>query len=453
MTPLTTTTSTNGQPQQGMASSTPFLSGATTNSETVAFPPRRGTSISVAQLAATTPTSISATDASSTSRINQLALETEDAISTARRISTANVNSSSVSNSPGQQTHAPIRTLLPSSLLQYENTCDPYAVEQNMKLMDKLYDASFYNFIKNDENVLVIARHLVGIARGFDIRIISNALRWLTNGWSLENIAKLLKLMTKDWSPSACGILVHLLTIGWDVKTISLSDGYLDNNGLSHQSGPHSKVARISYKQATVHQPSQPQPDSAKPQPTPSKESRHAILKLIAIMAAGESATVTAEFIHTLTLSDSWTAEKVTEMVSFLDAVLEWDEPYFQQFTNNYVELVYKSNPSLDKSEASLKLSQDQLASPSSPISPLRIPIVSGPKTVSKISFDYLAALYKTNLALANYRLALADFKMAVASRHTEDTEEPQQEQQPSTTSHDASNNQSLNESRATMEE
>jgi hypothetical protein len=272
--------------------------------------------------------------------------------------------------------------LIPNILLDLPDTSDIYALDTNMKAMDRLYNATFCEYIRSEEHVMSLSRQLGPIIKDYNLKLVASSLRWMMRGWRLESIAKLLKLLTRDWLPDVSGMLVNLITLGWQVleqpmavastrtSRVHFNDTLIQVLTKVAQNGSHAFVL--------------------------SKASFNGLLKLVAIMVAGESPDTAAMFVQCLTQTENWTTVAVTELVSFLDAVLEWDEDYFRAFTQSYVELVTEdaNRQRQAREDASLMVSR-----------------------TGKLSFDHLAAMYKTNLALANYRLALADFKIAMAAR------------------------------------
>lgn len=74
---------------------------------------------------------------------------------------------------------------------------------RNIKCMDQLYDASFYSWLKSEENVLVTAMYLHRIANEYPLVRIINALKWLISDWRLESISTLVRHVTVDWCDEA----------------------------------------------------------------------------------------------------------------------------------------------------------------------------------------------------------------------------------------------------------
>ncbi|KAF1799545.1 hypothetical protein FB192DRAFT_1329907 [Mucor lusitanicus] len=84
-------------------------------------------------------------------------------------------------------------------------------VYRNIKCMDQLYDASFYSWLKSEENVLVTAMYLHRIANEYPLVRIINALKWLISDWRLESISTLVRHVTVDWCDEA-GKYKHTLS-------------------------------------------------------------------------------------------------------------------------------------------------------------------------------------------------------------------------------------------------
>ncbi|KAF9155145.1 hypothetical protein DFQ26_009828 [Actinomortierella ambigua] len=66
--------------------------------------------------------------------------------------------------------------------------------------MDDLYDATFYTWLRSEDNVLVTASYLQRLAGDYDLERIEHALCWLVAEWRLESISILLRQVTFDWA-------------------------------------------------------------------------------------------------------------------------------------------------------------------------------------------------------------------------------------------------------------
>lgn len=271
--------------------------------------------------------------------------------------------------------------LMPSSLFQFAETSHALDIDFNMRTMDRIFRATFRDFVQNEKNVMSIARRMIVMSDEYSPYLIASALRFIISGWSLESVAKLLKLSSRDWSPETSGMVLNLITIGWNCVDIQSEDS--PTLGRSTFILYPEDSGDVFVKFAQDH--------SGNSWPALSKHSKNCQMKLVAILSAGESPEMIATFIKSLTRTENWTPARVTELVSFLDTILEWDDMGFRKFTQHYIMLI---NGELNSNSSS----------PSKP-------------TTGKISFEYLSALYKTNLALANYKLALGEFKVALESR------------------------------------
>ncbi|KAJ2617137.1 hypothetical protein H4S08_000461 [Coemansia sp. RSA 1365] len=76
-------------------------------------------------------------------------------------------------------------------------------VGANVLRMDSLYDASFHDWLKCEDNVSIIASYLQRIANEYPMDRIINALRWLVSSWRVESTAVIVRHITADWVVSA----------------------------------------------------------------------------------------------------------------------------------------------------------------------------------------------------------------------------------------------------------
>ncbi|KAL1930477.1 hypothetical protein VTP01DRAFT_10639, partial [Rhizomucor pusillus] len=86
---------------------------------------------------------------------------------------------------------------LPESVQQ--ETGDWRDVHRNIKRMDQLYDATFYSWLKSEDNVLVTAMYLHRIANEYSLDRVANALKWLVADWRWESTSILVRHVTVDW--------------------------------------------------------------------------------------------------------------------------------------------------------------------------------------------------------------------------------------------------------------
>ncbi|KAG0174671.1 hypothetical protein DFQ28_005269 [Apophysomyces sp. BC1034] len=92
-------------------------------------------------------------------------------------------------------------------------------VYRNIKCMDQLYDATFYSWLKSEDNVFVTAMYLQRIANEYPLIRIINALKWLISDWRLESISTLVRHVTVDWCDEVGDLrrahLLRHLTHSW----------------------------------------------------------------------------------------------------------------------------------------------------------------------------------------------------------------------------------------------
>ncbi|KAJ2451712.1 hypothetical protein EV183_003428 [Coemansia sp. RSA 2336] len=75
-------------------------------------------------------------------------------------------------------------------------------VGANVLRMDSLYDASFHDWLKCEDNVTIIASYLQRIANEYPMDRIINALRWLVSSWRVESTATIVRHITAEWAVS-----------------------------------------------------------------------------------------------------------------------------------------------------------------------------------------------------------------------------------------------------------
>ena len=67
-----------------------------------------------------------------------------------------------------------------------------------IKSMDKLYDASFYSWVKSEDNIEMSVGHLKRVMVDYTAAQISQGIRWLIGDWTLGSITYLVKVMFID---------------------------------------------------------------------------------------------------------------------------------------------------------------------------------------------------------------------------------------------------------------
>ncbi|CAO3596403.1 unnamed protein product [Absidia cylindrospora] len=72
-------------------------------------------------------------------------------------------------------------------------------VDRNIKQMDQLYDATFYSWLKAEDNVLVTSMYLQRIANEYSLDRVINAIKWLVSDWRWESTSILVRHVTVGW--------------------------------------------------------------------------------------------------------------------------------------------------------------------------------------------------------------------------------------------------------------
>ncbi|KAG0255294.1 hypothetical protein BGZ95_005798, partial [Linnemannia exigua] len=139
-------------------------------------------------------------------------------------------------------------------------------IHNNVRRMDDLYDATFYTWLKSEDNVLVTASYLQRLAGEYDHDRIEHALCWLVHGWRLESIAVLVKQVTFDWihvhgeqGEKDRARLVLALTDNWAIQYIARLAGTLLTSAATPSPPPtlltftpcHSRIASLPGSPAT----------------------------------------------------------------------------------------------------------------------------------------------------------------------------------------------------------
>ncbi|KAJ3077362.1 hypothetical protein HDU98_000012 [Podochytrium sp. JEL0797] len=197
--------------------------------------------------------------------------------------------------------------------------------------MDSLFNASFVDFIKTEKNCDFNGRHIAHLVKDYKLDQVVHGIKWLVEGWSVEGTARLLKNVFEDWLPELAGFAIARIGSDWELRP---------KMGL-----------------------------------------------IVAFMMMGETEGVAALFIRSLTIG--WDASKVTELISCLDSVLEWESSYFTKF-------------------AELLLQELHLASLAH----------ETPAIDPSLIIHSLSTMYKTTTALTNHRILMADLRLAVAKSH-----------------------------------
>lgn len=86
-------------------------------------------------------------------------------------------------------------------------------------MMDSLWNASLYEFIKAQENAECIARYVCPLIQDYDVVQIVQGLKWLLSEWKPECKARFLRLIFADYSPQYAGLLFAKLAAEWEFDT------------------------------------------------------------------------------------------------------------------------------------------------------------------------------------------------------------------------------------------
>jgi hypothetical protein len=154
-----------------------------------------------------------------------------------------------------------------------------------MQAMDVLYNASFYDYIRDERNVDLSAIRLSRIIKDYKPKQVASALLWMIQGWSVENTSKLLRILFADWLPDLAGYswcniscVFSLISRGW---------------------------------------PKNPQ-----------------CCLCVAYILMSEPASSAALFLRSLT--QNWDRNESVDIITYLDAVLKWDTVYLQEVMTLY---------------------------------------------------------------------------------------------------------------------
>jgi hypothetical protein len=185
---------------------------------------------------------------------------------------------------------------------------DEYAhidIDWSMQAMDVLYNASFYDYIKDERNVDLSAIRLSRIIKDYKPKQVANALLWMIQGWSVENTAKLLRVVFADWLPDLAGCVFSLICHKWPKN-------------------PQSSLC-------------------------------------VAYILLTEPSASTALFLRSLT--QGWCRKESIDLITYLDAVLKWDTQYLQEVMTIYTTSLYPDEM-MEREESSrndLALASQQL--------------------------------------------------------------------------------------------
>ncbi|KAJ1559020.1 hypothetical protein HK405_012327, partial [Cladochytrium tenue] len=188
--------------------------------------------------------------------------------------------------------------------------------EWSLRMMDRLYNAAFVDFVRTEKNCEFIGRNLAGIVKDYKLEQVVHGIKWLVQDWSIESTARLLKNVFDDWLPELAAFVVARVGAEWSVRP---------KMGL-----------------------------------------------VVSYMVIEEPPKIIAIFIRSLTVG--WEIDKITELICCLDTVLRWSD-------EEVVEASQKKEVAFEPSEM----------------------------------VTALGNMYKTSVAIANYKILLTDYRLTVA--------------------------------------
>ncbi|KAI8907929.1 hypothetical protein EDD86DRAFT_208528, partial [Gorgonomyces haynaldii] len=151
-------------------------------------------------------------------------------------------------------------------------------VDWSMQAMDVLYNASFYDYVRDERNLELSSIRLARIIKDYKPKQVAGALTWMIQGWTVENTAKLLRSVFSDWLPDLAGCVFSMISKTWPKRPqLSLCTAYL---------------------------------------------------------LLSEPAQSVALFVRTLT--STWERDDTVELITYLDNLLEWDEQYLKEVMTVY---------------------------------------------------------------------------------------------------------------------
>ncbi|ORX49351.1 hypothetical protein BCR36DRAFT_328498 [Piromyces finnis] len=225
-----------------------------------------------------------------------------------------------------------------------------------MRAMDKLYSAKFYEYVKDEKNKKCIARHLIPLIKEYKICNLVNGLLWLTYGWSIQSISKLFKYIFRDWSPDLTALaLKHFIQEWPNFKNTSDKDSNNKTENVQSSTAESTIASTNDTNTNTSEIPSQVDStinetstnDNHVDNETTEKKNdedlanfwnKSNIYILLASIIVEESVLCSSLFIKCFTID--WTRSSVTELIKYLDIVLEWNEDFFKEFTKEFINFL-----------------------------------------------------------------------------------------------------------------
>jgi hypothetical protein len=88
-------------------------------------------------------------------------------------------------------------------------------IDWSMQAMDVLYNASFYEYIRDEKNLELSSIRLAKVIKDYKPRQVAEALMWIIQGWTVESTSKLLRSIFADWLPDLAGCVFQMISENW----------------------------------------------------------------------------------------------------------------------------------------------------------------------------------------------------------------------------------------------
>ena len=85
-------------------------------------------------------------------------------------------------------------------------------IDWSVRVMDRLFNATFYEYVRDEKNCECSALHIKPLLEEYTLKQTIQGLRWLINKWKPESISKFLKTVFTNWSPDEAGIVFARLS-------------------------------------------------------------------------------------------------------------------------------------------------------------------------------------------------------------------------------------------------
>ncbi|EPZ31754.1 hypothetical protein ROZALSC1DRAFT_29141 [Rozella allomycis CSF55] len=236
--------------------------------------------------------------------------------------------------------------------------------ENNMHMMDALYSSTFINYVKDETNLFSVQRYITPIIPEYDIWKLASGLAWMTSEFTIDSMGQLLALVLKDINPDIAGIIVRLVL--WMPKmTVNdiLERRRLTNENIGKNLPNFLKERSVPevFELLAILLMNEGANDSALPvfQQIPQRNTNCNIQEAEANSSLGvcpkrvlyqkkkdrikdiEKTADSEEALQNLDMS--FDIESTTELIAYLDNMLDWGEDFFSIFTHRFIELIRDS--------------------------------------------------------------------------------------------------------------